>query len=162
MLLIYKEFFRGRVVMKPNSPELQEAHAFRVANTGHHQKSAPEMAAHIKSKKNYEHLDSERTVAAVAAIDKLIALGVRQQEIGKLIQQSIHFKPLLKRKDAIPPVFSLNEQRTSTEIEKLGLSEADLEKLVVAHRTERSIARLRAMQIAQEELKKMALLQQLT
>lgn len=96
---------------------------------------------------NYEGTSKDQLIYSVDAIDKLMALGLTVQEVARLVAEpgawdtkKLHY-PRIEE--------SLQYMR-----QQLGLTEDDLESLVMADRLEREIESLRVKQITQDEIHK--------
>lgn len=131
--------------------ELGEVHANRVASdptfSNTKRRLIEDKILYKKDRKGkllYPGVDIDKLIYAVEVIDQLNALGFTPQEIGKIIQEE-----LIPSKEGYARIVILKK------MQELDIDEQDLENLVQADKVERQIARLRAMQIIQEELDKL-------
>lgn len=132
--------------------ELTETQAFRGDGKAVHLLSRIELVRSIQEAKGrdgkflYPGVETDKLMYAVASIDQLNALGFTPKEVGALI---MHCGAWDKRKAVYPEIQKIIDKKRN----ELKLSENDLENLVLADKIEHDIQRLRAMRIAQEELK---------
>ncbi|MFH1291999.1 MAG: hypothetical protein ABIH87_02275 [bacterium] len=129
-----------------SSQELQEAMANRTANKPVHKKTREELSEKI-SPDLYPGVKEDKKECAIEAIDKLNALGLTPEEMGKIILHHGGWDSNTKT--------YVNVERKIKELQsKKQISDSRLEKLMEADKSEREVGRLRAMLIAQEEIGK--------
>ena len=141
----------GRRSRKNYSQELDEAHARRFADSPPGVKTPDYVVGRVlegKEKKGfYNEVEKIRMQKAVELIDKLNALSIDSEEVGKIVQDNGGW-------DENDKTYPNIEQYIKKEQSKLNLSDEDLEKLVRIDEMERGIERQKVMKIVQEELKK--------
>lgn len=118
--------------------------AQRTAGEGQlHRKSASEFLADFPE----EGVDPEKLFFEVRAVDKLQALGFTVTDIAALSRDPGKW-------DETRGVYTTMQKLIDDRAEALHLDPLDVENLVDAHKLERDIDRMHAMQITQEELQK--------
>lgn len=103
----------------------------------------------IKGAKGYSHLSVDQLIYGIDAVDKLNALGFSLQQVGEIIQDCGRWN---KKTLSYPKIDQIIEEQLSAKDWTAG----DLENKVLEDRVKKNIARLKAMHIAQEELRKAA------
>lgn len=142
---VFKSIIEAFLGGNKRSQELKEAHANRSANNPPHKKTPEELKEKINPKK-YKGVQDDRLDYAISAIDKLNALGLTPEEIGKII---MHHGGWDKQSGVYVAVARKIKELQNQKL----MTDDDLKKLVETDKIERNIERLKAMLIAQEVIR---------
>lgn len=169
--LNWLEMLYGDIVNKGNyRTELREAHAYRAGGAMPYDRENPDgsvshgehlptpeagIAALIRRfksfdfREHYPNVDVDKLIYAFEAVDRMKVLGFTTAQIGEVIQESGSWD---KEKAQYPAIESKIADRT----QERGFDEYDIANMVQAEKLKKEIERLKAMEIAQEEIEKLS------
>ncbi|MBI2436837.1 MAG: hypothetical protein HYV41_03805 [Candidatus Magasanikbacteria bacterium] len=125
--------------------ELQEVQANRHSNNPPERKNPSELFERFGS--TGHNTEKKRLKKSIDLVDKFNALGFTVEELGELVQDHGGWD---KSVETYPKLESILKK----EMNKLGINDTELEKLVEIDRLERGVEREKVKRIVQEELKK--------